>query len=106
MNGFIGTGLSAAATGYLRFFKRHSRNRLNISGKTGWFYAQARKVFMKTQKKRPKPRKIREQEFMDSFDMDIADEYDEIFEKDDTSFHDMHHRIERDRSLGRDELHD
>ena len=61
---------------------------------------------MNTEKKRLKSKKIREQEFVDSFDADFLDEFDEDFEANDKSFHDMYHRMERDRSLGRDELYD
>ncbi|NLC23425.1 MAG: hypothetical protein GX776_02980, partial [Oxalobacter sp.] len=57
---------------------------------------------MKTDKKRPKPRKIREQEFVDSFDEDMMEAFDDVFEADDTSFYNMYQQMERDRSLGRD----
>ncbi|MCL1887050.1 MAG: hypothetical protein FWG01_03860 [Betaproteobacteria bacterium] len=61
---------------------------------------------MRTKSKRPKPKKIREQEYTDGFNPDIIDEYDASFEVDDNSFYDMFHQMERDRSLGRDELYD
>ncbi|MDL2284191.1 hypothetical protein LJC19_03470 [Oxalobacter sp. OttesenSCG-928-P03] len=61
---------------------------------------------MNTGKKRSKPKKIREQEFVDSFDGDFIDEHDDIFDMHEESFHEMYHRMERDRSLGRDERYD
>lgn len=61
---------------------------------------------MRTERKQPKPKKIREQEFVDSFDEDLMEEYDDVFDADDSTFYSMYQRMERDRSLGRDELFD
>lgn len=61
---------------------------------------------MKADKKRPKPQKIREQEFIDSFDEEMMEEFGDVFEADDTSFYNMYQQIERDRSLRRDQLFD
>lgn len=56
--------------------------------------------------KRPKPRRIREEEFVDSFDAEMMEEFDEVFEADDMPFYDMCRQMERERSLGRDERYD
>lgn len=53
--------------------------------------------------KRPKSKRIREQEFVDSFDAETMAEFDDGFEADETPFFDMYRRLERERSLGRDE---
>ncbi|NLC23628.1 MAG: hypothetical protein GX776_04040, partial [Oxalobacter sp.] len=45
-------------------------------------------------------------EFVDSFDEDMMEAFDDVFEADDTSFYNMYQQMERDRSLGRDELFD
>ena len=56
--------------------------------------------------KRPKPRRIREQEFVDSFDAEMMEEFDEVFEAEDMPFYDVRRHMERERSLGRDERYD
>lgn len=61
---------------------------------------------MKAKKKYLKRRKVREQEYADGFNPDVIDEYEEVFDEDDQSFYEMHYRMERDRSLGHDELWD
>ena len=48
--------------------------------------------------------KIREQGVMDSLDKDLAEEFDDVFDADDTSFYNMCQRMARNCSLGRDEL--
>ena len=43
-----------------------------------------------------------EPEFESQFDARMIDEYDEIYETDEMPFYDMYHRMERERSFGRD----
>ena len=54
----------------------------------------------------PKPKKVREQAFVDSFDAALPEEFDEVFEAEDMPFYDVCRQMERERSLGRDERYD
>ncbi|MCM1512473.1 MAG: hypothetical protein NC112_05115 [Oxalobacter formigenes] len=56
--------------------------------------------------KRPKPKRVREEEFVDSFDAETMEEYDEMFSADEMPFYDVCRQMERERSLGRDECCD
>lgn len=56
--------------------------------------------------KRPKSRKVREEAFVDGFDAEMLEELEDVFEADDMPFYDMCRRLERERSLGRDERYD
>lgn len=53
--------------------------------------------------RRLKPRKVREQEFVDSFDAAVEEEFDAVFAAEDMPFYDVCRQMERERSLGRDE---
>lgn len=53
--------------------------------------------------RRLKPRKVREQEFVDSFDAAAEEEFDAVFAAEDMPFYEVCHQMERERSLGRDE---
>ena len=53
--------------------------------------------------RRLKPKKVRGQEFVDSFDAVLPEEFDEVFAAEDLPFYEVCRQMERERSLGRDE---
>lgn len=88
-------------TQYLIPLKQDFRNRRNIAKNRMLLHKEG---VHDDGQKTAEIRKIREQEFVDSFDEDMTEAFDDVFEADDTSSYNRYQQMERDRSPGRDEL--